>query len=103
MLNRDCTGVILAGGENKRFAGTDKAFERVGEMAIFEHIYGIFRDLFAETLLVTNRPEKFLDWDITMAADLLDFRSSLTACAESGLTLFAFTLRLAYLCWFAAL
>lgn len=78
MLNRDCTGVILAGGENKRFAGMEKAFERVGEMAIFEHILGIFRELFDHILLVTNHPEKFMHWDITMAADLLDFRSSLT-------------------------
>ena len=78
MLNQDCTGVILAGGENKRFAGMEKAFERIGEMAVFEHILSIFRELFNDILLITNRPEKFIGWDITMAADLLDFRSSLT-------------------------
>ena len=78
MSNLECTGVILAGGQNKRFAGMDKAFERVGKSSIFEHIYGIFRELFDQILLVTNHPEKFMAWDIPMAADLFDFRSSLT-------------------------
>ncbi len=78
MLNRGCTGVILAGGQNKRFGGMDKAFERVGEASIFEHIYHIFREQFDQILLVTNHPEKFMAWDIPMAADLFGFRSSLT-------------------------
>ena len=78
MSNQTCTGVILAGGQNKRFAGTDKAFERVGHASIFEHIYGIFRELFDQTLLVTNHPEKYMAWDIPMASDLLDLRGSLT-------------------------
>lgn len=78
MLNRGCTGVILAGGQNKRFGGMDKAFERVGEASIFEHIYHIFREQFGQILLVTNHPEKFMAWDIPMAADLFDVRSSLT-------------------------
>ena len=73
-----CTGVILAGGQNKRFAGTDKAFERVGKATIFEHLYRIFRELFDQILLVTNHPEKYMAWDIPMAADLFDIRSSLT-------------------------
>ena len=78
MLKIECTGVILAGGQNKRFAGADKAFERIGDTSIFEHIYGIFREHFEQILLVTNHPEKFMAWDIPMAADLFNFRSSLT-------------------------
>ena len=78
MSNIECTGVILAGGQNKRFAGADKAFERIGDTSIFEHIYGIFKELFEQILLVTNHPEKFMAWDIPMAADLFNFRSSLT-------------------------
>ena len=78
MSNQACTGVILAGGQNKRFAGTDKAFERVGEATIFEHLYSIFRELFDQLLLVTNHPEKYMAWNIPMAADLYDIRSSLT-------------------------
>ena len=78
MSNQACTGVILAGGQNKRLAGTDKAFERVGHATIFEHIYSLFRELFDQLLLVTNHPEKYMSWDIPMAADLYDIRSSLT-------------------------
>ena len=78
MSNQACTGVILAGGQNKRFAGTNKAFKQVGKASIFEHIYGIFRELFDQILLVTNQPEKYLAWDIPMATDLIDIRSSLT-------------------------
>ena len=78
MLNSECTGIILAGGENKRFAGTEKTFERVGKLAIFEHVFGIFKEMFDHILLITNHPEKFMAWDIVMAADLFDVRSSLT-------------------------
>ena len=78
MSNLACTGIILAGGQNKRFAGRDKAFEQVGQATIFEHIYGIFRELFDQILLVTNHPEKYMAWDLPMAADLFDLRSSLT-------------------------
>lgn len=78
MSNQACTGIILAGGQNKRFAGVNKAFEQIGNASIFEHIYSIFRELFDQLLLVTNHPEKYLAWDIPMAADLFDVRSSLT-------------------------
>jgi molybdopterin-guanine dinucleotide biosynthesis protein A len=78
MSNQACTGVILAGGQNKRFAGKNKAFEQVGNVSIFERIYGIFRELFDQILLVTNQPEKYLAWDIPMVTDLIDIRSSLT-------------------------
>jgi len=78
MVERTCTGIILAGGENKRFSGFEKSFLHIGSRKIFEHIHGIFSDLFDETLLVTNCPEKYLQYDIPMVSDLLDLRSSLT-------------------------
>ena len=78
MSNQACTGVILAGGQNKRFAGKNKAFEQVGKASVFDHLYGIFRELFDQILLVTNQPEKYLAWDIPMVTDLIDIRSSLT-------------------------
>ena len=78
MSNRACTGVILAGGQNKRFDGVEKTFEQVGEASIFEHIYSIFRKLFDQLILVTNHPEKYMAWDIPMATDLFAIRSSLT-------------------------
>ncbi|QTA87163.1 molybdenum cofactor guanylyltransferase [Desulfonema magnum] len=73
-----CSGVILAGGLNTRFSGINKAFVRVGGMRIFDRIYSVFNDLFEETILVTNDPLQYLDWDITITTDIFPIRSSLT-------------------------
>ena len=48
------TGVILAGGLNKRFSGNNKAFIRINGKRLLERIYAIFKDLFEEIILVTN-------------------------------------------------
>jgi len=53
-MRNNLTGVILAGGENKRFAGMNKAFIRIGEKRIIDRIYRIYNDLFKEIILVTN-------------------------------------------------
>ncbi len=73
-----CTGVILSGGLNTRFNGQNKAFIRVGQRRILDRLYDIFSDLFAEIILVTNQPLKFLDWDLTIVTDIFPVRSSLT-------------------------
>ena len=72
------TGVILAGGQNTRFSGTNKAFMRVGERRILDFIYDVFRDLFEEIILVTNDPLQYLEWDLNIVTDLFPIRSSLT-------------------------
>ncbi len=73
-----CTGVILAGGMNTRFSGQVKAFLSVGGKRIIDHLYGIFNALFEDIILVTNDPQKFLDWDIKIVTDLFPVRSSIT-------------------------
>jgi molybdopterin-guanine dinucleotide biosynthesis protein A len=73
-----CTGVILAGGMNKRFSGQDKAFLSVGGKRIIDHLFSIFITLFEEIILVTNDPHKYLEWDVNIVADIFPFRSSLT-------------------------
>lgn len=79
-----CTGVILAGGLNRRFYGRTKAFIRVGGTRILDHIYDIFSDLFKEIILVTNNPIQFIDWDVYIVTDLFPLRSALTGI-HSGL------------------
>jgi molybdopterin-guanine dinucleotide biosynthesis protein A len=59
-----CTGVILSGGLATRYDGTDKALLRVGGVRILDRIYRIYSELFEEIILVTNSPEKFLEWDL---------------------------------------
>jgi len=72
-MNSLCTGIILAGGQNTRFSGTNKALVRVGGKRIFDRIYDVFCNLFQD-----NDPAQYLEWDLTIVADLFPFRSSLT-------------------------
>jgi molybdopterin-guanine dinucleotide biosynthesis protein A len=73
-----CSGVILSGGLAARYDGTEKALLRVSGIRILDRIYEIYRELFDEIILVTNFPEKFLDWDLLIVSDLFQIRSSLT-------------------------
>jgi molybdopterin-guanine dinucleotide biosynthesis protein A len=70
--------VILSGGLAARYDGTEKALLQVGGVRILDRIYEIYRELFDEIILVTNSPEKFLEWDLLIVADIFPIRSSLT-------------------------
>ena len=76
--NFPCTGVILSGGLATRYGGIEKALLEVGGIRILDRIYNIYRDLFEELILVTNHPEKFVEWDLIIVSDLFPIRSSLT-------------------------
>ncbi|MDO9264601.1 MAG: molybdenum cofactor guanylyltransferase [Desulfosalsimonadaceae bacterium] len=73
-----CTGVILAGGLNSRFFGRNKAFIDIGEHRIIDNIYGVFKSVFEEIILVTNQPMDYLGLDATIVTDVYPVRSSLT-------------------------
>ncbi len=73
-----CTGVILSGGLSTRYDGTEKALLQVGGVRILDRIYDIYSELFEEIILVTNNPQKFLEWDLLIVSDLFPIRSSLT-------------------------
>ena len=73
-----CTGVILSGGLATRYDGTEKALLQVGGIRILDRIFDIYSELFEEIILVTNTPEKFLEWDCLIVSDLFQIRSSLT-------------------------
>jgi molybdopterin-guanine dinucleotide biosynthesis protein A len=73
-----CTGVILSGGLSTRYDGTEKALLQVGGVRILDRIYDIYSELFEEIILVTNSPQKFLEWDLLIVSDLFPIRSSLT-------------------------
>ena len=77
-MKKACTGVILAGGQNKRFSGKNKAFVRLGGKRILDRIYDIFNGMFQEIILVTNDPLEYFEWDLTIVTDLFPKRSSLT-------------------------
>ena len=73
-----CTGVILSGGLATRYDGTEKAHLRVGGIRLLDRIYNIYSALFEEIILVTNTPQKYLEWDLLIVPDLFPIRSSLT-------------------------
>jgi molybdopterin-guanine dinucleotide biosynthesis protein A len=73
-----CSGVILAGGLSKRLNGRDKAMIEIQGKRILDHIYAVYADIFSEIILVTNKPEAYLNWNMLTVTDLLPVRSSLT-------------------------
>lgn len=73
-----CTGVILAGGQNSRFSGTNKTLFKIGKKRILDHILEVFREIFNEIILVTNDPLQYIEWDLNIVTDIFTIRSSLT-------------------------
>lgn len=76
-MNQAFTGIILAGGENRRFNGTEKSDLIVGGQRIIEHTMSLFSELFSKIIVVTNNPRHYLKWDVTIAKDIVAKRSSL--------------------------
>ena len=49
------TGIILAGGKNSRIS-MSKAHIKMGKYTIIENTVNLFRDLFDEVIVITNKP-----------------------------------------------
>jgi molybdopterin-guanine dinucleotide biosynthesis protein A len=62
-------GIILAGGRASRMGGRDKAFAAVAGEPIAVRTVRLFRDLFAQVLVATNRPERFGGLGVETVAD----------------------------------
>nr|WP_321399199.1 molybdenum cofactor guanylyltransferase [uncultured Desulfobacter sp.] len=73
----DCTGVILAGGYNRRLPGIKKTFHKVGSKTIIERIISVFSKLFPQVILVVNDPKDFLGMDALVVTDIDPSRCSL--------------------------
>ncbi len=56
------SGVILAGGANKRFGGITKATIIIDGEKIITRMIGTIRDLFEELIIVTNTPKEFQEF-----------------------------------------
>jgi len=70
------TGIILAGGKNRRM-GKNKAFLEVNGERIIDRTRNLFRELFDEVLLVTNSLPDYLDLNLRMVADLYTGKGAL--------------------------
>lgn len=78
----DCTGVILAGGENTRMPVL-KAFIEVDGEKIIEKNLKIMRQLFKEIFIVTNQPELYLYLKTPLLGDVYDIRGPMTGIFTS--------------------
>jgi len=72
-----CTGVILAGGESKRFGGKNKAFIQIGGKRIIDRLLDVYSRVFDQIVVVTNDPDNYLDTDALLVSDHFPARSSL--------------------------
>jgi molybdopterin-guanine dinucleotide biosynthesis protein A len=79
---KNCTGVILAGGENTRMPVT-KAFIKVEGKTIIERSLDIYRQLFRNIFIITDRPELYSRFNVRMLGDIYDIRGPMTGIFTS--------------------
>jgi len=79
---KDCTGIILAGGENTRMPVL-KAFMEVKGQKIIERNLRIIKKLFSEVYIVTNQPEAFAYLAVPMLGDTYNTRGPMTGIFTS--------------------
>ncbi len=70
-LSSEVAGIILAGGQNSRMGGQDKAFLTVEGQSVFERTLGLLRCSFPQVVVVSNRPEKYRDFPVEVTTDEL--------------------------------
>ena len=71
MTKTGISGVILAGGASYRFGGITKSNVIVGGKTIISRIIEVIEDLFREIIIVTNKPQEFLNYSrFTIVSDL---------------------------------
>jgi molybdopterin-guanine dinucleotide biosynthesis protein A len=96
MVNR-ISGVILAGGSNKRFGGINKANVVIDGKTIISRIISTISDLFVEIIIVTNKPEEFQEFiqykivkdQYLKAGPLGGIHAALKASSEDAIFIFA--------------
>jgi molybdopterin-guanine dinucleotide biosynthesis protein A len=96
MANR-ISGVILAGGSNKRFGGITKANVVIDGETIISRIISTISDLFVKIIIVTNMPEEFQEFiqykivedQYLKAGPLGGIHAALKASSEDAIFVFA--------------
>lgn len=73
----DCTGVILAGGQNKRFDGQNKAFITIGGQRIIDRLLAVYGQVFDQAVVVTTQPTAYVNVNALIVSDHYPVRSSL--------------------------
>jgi molybdopterin-guanine dinucleotide biosynthesis protein A len=68
-LSERVAGVILAGGQNSRMGGADKAFLTVEGRTIFERTLATLNVCFPRVIVVSNDPAKYRCFEIDVVED----------------------------------
>lgn len=79
---KNCTGAILAGGENNRMPVLKSFIEINGEKIIERNLKTMQR-LFKEILIITNQPEVYLYLGLPLFGDVYDVRGPMTGILTS--------------------
>jgi molybdopterin-guanine dinucleotide biosynthesis protein A len=79
---KNCTGSILAGGENKRMP-FPKAFIKVKGQTIIKRNLNLMSQLFNEVFVITNQPEDYLHLGVPLFGDVYNNRGPLTGILTS--------------------
>ena len=102
-MTEDISGVILAGGDSRRFKGMFKPDIIVGGKTIFTRIINVIGDIFKEIIISTNNPERFSDFpDFKAVKDIFTKAGPLggihaAMMASSGKAVFVFAGDMPYL------
>jgi molybdenum cofactor guanylyltransferase len=96
-MDINISGVILAGGTNKRFEGKTKANVVIEGVTIISRIISAIDDLFPELIIATNNPEEFLEFsqykiikDIYLkAGPLAGIHAAMKSSAKEAVFIFA--------------
>ena len=79
----DVTGIILAGGKSTRM-GSNKAFLKLGNKTVIEHIVELMKKIFSEVMIITNTPEEYNFLSLPIYKDIYEYNGPL-AGIHSGL------------------
>ncbi|UCD89404.1 MAG: molybdenum cofactor guanylyltransferase [Desulfobacterales bacterium] len=77
-MKTTCAGIILAGGQNIRMGGRNKAFLRLGGRYFLDRIIDTLSNACCELLLATREPALYSERDLIVVEDILQVRSPLT-------------------------
>ncbi len=67
----DVSGVILAGGKNRRF-GKNKALAKICDQPLIERVAGVMSSIFEDLVLITNTPEVYSYLNIPLYKDEIE-------------------------------
>ncbi len=68
-INSNITGIILSGGKSIRM-GENKPFIKIEGIPIINRIFGLFKGLFEEVIIVTNQKELYKTFDAKIFNDI---------------------------------